>query len=131
MKLIYSAVFALALFVIGILVFFQADNYKSDNKEEQERVRNTRKVTGCILAIIGGIVGLIFIWYYFKRKDLLAEDLLKETDPKQFSSMCDQLFEITASKPVLDNYKSMKVERSQQEVANLCGNYAKTILHRK
>ncbi len=118
----------IVLIILGITLLTMSWLYRSKDIRKQKNKKRRRFIIGFIMLMIGiiGIAGVMLFW-----SKILAKKILIERDSDTYSKLCDELFETTASEPVMSDYLMMKAQKTIKEVQNLCGNYAKTLLNQK
>ena len=118
------------LIIAGIILIILSATLKPKNKTpaKAKRMKRNRMIVGIILTVVG-IIGLVS--YFVLYPKYVATKMLTENNPQEYSKLCDELFETTATEPIANDFLRMKAEKTIKDVQTMCGNYAKRILNKK
>jgi hypothetical protein len=118
------------LVVIGLVFIILSATLKPKKVTpvKAKRIKRNYMIIGVISIVIGIIAGLSYFLMYPKY---IANKMLEESNPQEYSKLCDELFETTATEGVASDFLRMKAEKTIKEVQTMCGNYAKRILNKK
>ena len=110
---------------MAIYYIYIGIRHKND-KDETIKSEARQDIIWGIFLFITSILLAVYTYYLQPRE--IVSTMLKTNDQVEYNSLCESLFKLKADKATYNQFLDMKASHSQNEVNNLCGNFAKQIL---